>query len=46
MNRFLSVLLKKLPGWTGEPIGEENLQAALAVLESNRAGYYTYIQEE
>ena len=46
MNRFLSVLLKKLPGWTGEPIGEENLQAALAVLESNRAGYYTHIQEE
>ena len=46
MNRFLSVLLKKLPGWTGEPIGEEILQAALAVLESNRAGYYTHIQEE
>ena len=46
MNRFLSVLLKKLPGWTGEPIGEENYQPALAVLESNRAGYYTHIQEE
>lgn len=46
MNRFLSQLVTSLPGWRGELIGEENLQAALRVLESNRDGYYTYIQEE
>lgn len=46
MNGFLSQLIENLPGWTGERICEENLQAALGVLESNRDGYYTYIQEK
>lgn len=46
MSGFLSQLIKNLPGWTGERICEENLQVALRVLESNRDGYYTYIQEE
>ena len=46
MNGLLSQLMGNLPGWAGELIGEENLQVALRVLESNRDGYYTYIQEE
>lgn len=46
MNGLLSQLMENLPGWAGELIGEENLQVALRVLESNRDGYYTYIQEE
>ena len=46
MNGFLSQLMEKLPGWAGELICEENLQVDLRVLESNRDGYYTYIQEE
>ena len=46
MNGFLSQLMENLPGWAGELICEENLQVALRVLESNRDGYYTYIQEE
>lgn len=46
MSRFLSQLIRNLPGWTGERIWEGNLQAALRVLESNCDGYYTYIQEE
>ena len=46
MSGFLSQMIKNLPGGTGERIWEGNLQAVIRVLESNRDGYYTYIQEE
>ena len=45
MSSFLQAFSAALSGWKVEPIGENNLEDALQVMESNVSGYYAVTGE-